>query len=139
MGSANESDKKSGGELDGLLVNSTVFYGILGGVGLLVSHFFHKNLMSNFVLPTDSHQLLTLTGFSLLGVGVLLILSYLFESFFVSFRVLKQMFVKIFGQCSIGLAVYLALISSIGEELLFLGVARVCRIGLGLSRLYNHR
>lgn len=100
---------------------STIVYLLMAGIGSLVMQYVHGNLYMSFHVPlrsTDGLRLLAVGG---LGAGILLVLSYLFEGWFPSYRDLKRMIAKVLGHTSFPMAIYLAVASSIGEEMLFRG------------------
>lgn len=104
-----------------LVKRSAVFYGGSSCIGLGVMWFFHKSLPAAFALPTTLDEGLRWTAIGGLAAFVLLVLSHFFEDWFASFRDLKSAIVQLLGPVSIPSALYLALVSSIGEELLFRG------------------
>ena len=104
-----------------ILKVSTVIYGAMALVGLGVIHFGHESLSSIFALEPlmpDNARLLLIAG---LVAGLLLIMSYFFEDWFASYRELKISITSLLGPLSVSSTLYLALVSSIGEELLFRG------------------
>lgn len=100
---------------------STVVYGIMTITGLAVVAFGHKNLAVALAWPSDPRLLLHLAAIGGLGAGVLLVLSYFFEDWFKSFRELKAVVMRFLGPVSVPMALYLAVITAFGEELLFRG------------------
>ena len=104
-----------------LIRKSTIVYGIMIAVGLALVGFGHKTLGRAMAVPQDPYELLRLVLIGGLGAGLLLVLSYFFEDWFPSFRELKSVIMRFLGPCTIPMAIYLALITSFGEELLFRG------------------
>ncbi len=90
-------------------------------VGLSVMLWGHKSLTSSFSLPSETIEVLRVLSVSILCAAILLGLSYLFEDWFKSYRTLKAIITKILGPISIPMALYLAALSSISEEILFRG------------------
>jgi membrane protease YdiL (CAAX protease family) len=105
-----------------LLRTSTVIYGVMSIIGLAIVFWGHKNLSSVLSLPThEPMEVLRLIGIGLLGGGVLLVASYFFENWFNSYRGLKDAMTRILGPCPAWMAIYLAVISAVAEEVLFRG------------------
>lgn len=104
-----------------LVRKSAVFYGIASAVGLSVIHLGHESLARNLGAPTAMEEGLRWLAVGALAAGVLLVLSHFFEDWFPSFRDLKSAVVRLIGPVSVPAAIYLALVSSFGEELLFRG------------------
>ncbi|MEZ4741746.1 MAG: CPBP family intramembrane glutamic endopeptidase [Bdellovibrionota bacterium] len=100
---------------------STLIYGIMAAVGIGFCLWSHQNFWNLVSIPGDSAtatKLLTITG---LGLGVLLIGSYFFESWFKSFRDARMSMMTLLGNISVLESFYLAFLSSVGEEFLFRG------------------
>jgi len=104
-----------------LIRKSTMIYGAMMLVGLLLLRFGHKKLSPAFAVPTAPLDLGRLVAIGLIGALLLLILSYFFEDWFPSFRSLKAVIMRLLGPCSVAGALYLALITAFGEELFFRG------------------
>lgn len=104
-----------------LVRRSTIWYGIMMLIGLVVLRFGHKNLNTALAIPHEPYELLRLGLIGLLGAGLLLVLSYFFEDWFPSYRNLKSTIMRFLGPVSAPSAVYLALLTAFGEELLFRG------------------
>ena len=100
---------------------SHTIYGIMTIVGLLVLHFGHGNLTTVFAPRTEHMSSAKLVLSIFLATGFLLILSYAFEDFFPGYKGLKNEITELLGSISFPTAIYLALISAVGEELLFRG------------------
>jgi membrane protease YdiL (CAAX protease family) len=114
-----------------ILQISAFVYGAFALIGLCVMYFWHQNLGSMLSIPTKSDQILRFLALGGLATGVLLVLSQLFEDWFSSFRNLKIVMISYLGNTSTLTAVYLALVSSVGEELFFRGAIQpVAGIGL---------
>ncbi|MBC7659047.1 MAG: CPBP family intramembrane metalloprotease [Chitinophagaceae bacterium] len=123
MQNQNGTDKDDIGSsrVSSFLRSSTLHYLIMGGVGGLVAHFQHKLLIRAFTWPADWHLGLRLLGIGLIGAAVLLIFNYVFEEQFPSFKAFRHILMQMIGAASIPASLYLAVISSLGEELLFRG------------------
>lgn len=104
-----------------LVKKSTVVYGVMTLLGLAVVTFGHKTLPRAFAIPADPYEALRLVAIGALGAGLLLVLSYFFEDWFESFRELKAVITRYLGPVTAPMAVYLSVITSFGEELLFRG------------------
>lgn len=100
---------------------STIVYLLMAGIGSLVMQYGHGNLVLSFAVPSSMAERGKILAIGLLAAGILLTLSYLFEGWFPSYRSLKKMIAKVLGRASIPMALYLALISAFGEEMLFRG------------------
>ena len=100
---------------------SSTLYGVMTLIGLAVLYFVHGNLVVPFDLKTDHYPGYQLILIGVLCSGVLLIAGYFFELYFKGFRELRRHVIKILGPTSAPMAVYLALVSAIGEEILFRG------------------
>jgi len=70
-------------------------------------------------IPTTNDEIIFLIGISVLASGLLLIASYLFESWFESYRHIKNTLIDFIGPTTLPMAFYLAGVSAFGEELLF--------------------
>jgi membrane protease YdiL (CAAX protease family) len=123
MQNHNGSDKEDVGlsRVSTFLRSSTLFYLVMGGVGVLISHFQHNILFRSLAIPTDRGQTLHLLLVSLLGAAVLLIFNYAFEEQFPSFKAFRHILMQMIGAASIPASIYLAVLSAVGEELLFRG------------------
>lgn len=119
----NDADKDDIGlsRVSSFLRSSTLFYVAMGGVGALVCFYEHNNLISGFSIPADWRAALNLLAIGLMGSGVLLILNYLFEEQFASYKAFRHVLMQMVGAASVPSALYLAFISAVGEELLFRG------------------
>lgn len=104
-----------------LVRKSAVFYGVASAVGLGVIHLGHGSLARSLGAPAAMEEGLRWLAVGALAAGVLLVLSHFFEDWFPSFRDLKSAVVRLIGPVSVPAAIYLALVSSFGEELLFRG------------------
>lgn len=116
-------DKESGIDIsaESLIRKSTVVYGVMAAVGLAAMAFFHDSLQKAFALPADPVDTGRLIASGVVAAAVLLVLSYFFEDWFESFRELKTIIMQVLGKVSVPMAIYLSLVTSIGEELLFRG------------------
>ena len=83
--------------------------------------FWHENIQTSFALPQAPREIGRLGAIAFLGIGVLLVASHMFEDWFSSYRRLRNLIMRLLGGISIPGAIYLALVSAIGEELLFRG------------------
>jgi membrane protease YdiL (CAAX protease family) len=105
--------------VDHFVRSSTLFYVVMACVGGMICYFHHGSLSQIFGFPPELVKSLNLLGLGVLGAGVLLIASYLFEEQFSSYRVFRHILMRMVGSASVPMAIYLALISAVGEELLF--------------------
>ncbi len=106
---------------EALVRRSTAWYGVMMLIGLGVLRFGHKTLEKALAVPADPYEMIRLVAIGLLGAGLLLVLSYFFEDWFPSYRNLKSTIMRFLGPVSAPVAVYLALLTAFGEELLFRG------------------
>lgn len=104
-----------------LVRHSGVFYGAISAIGIGIMLFFHHTFPSVLAMPAQLDEGLRWLAVGAIAAALLLILSYFFEDWFPSFRDLKSSIVQMIGPLSWPAGVYLALISSVGEELLFRG------------------
>lgn len=100
---------------------ATIVYAIMATVGLIVMIYIRADAGKAFSWPGTYELRMKLTAATFLGTGLLLIASHLCESWFNAFHSIKVTLANAIGQSSYATAVYLALISSVGEELLFRG------------------
>jgi membrane protease YdiL (CAAX protease family) len=100
---------------------STMIYGVMGAIGLAATYWGQGNLQKLFSIPKSPELQLKFAAIALLGIGVLLALSYFFEHWFIGYRMLRRSMLTILGDVSLPAAFYIALLSSVGEELLFRG------------------
>lgn len=120
---------------------STLVYGVFSLVGIILSLYVHKNFAANFALPVGNKELIRLSAASVLGTGVLIILSKHFEWWFPSYRAIKGAMVQVLGRSTFTQSIYLALISSVGEEILFRGAIQpfvgvaICSLLFGLLHI----
>ncbi|RYZ55073.1 MAG: CPBP family intramembrane metalloprotease [Proteobacteria bacterium] len=123
MQNQNDADRDDIGQsrVSSFLRSSTLFYLAMGGVGGLVAHFQHKLLISAFTIPSDWHLALRLVAIALMGAAVLLIFNYFFEEQFPSFKAFRHILMQMVGAASVPTSIYLAVVSALGEELLFRG------------------
>ncbi len=106
---------------ESLIKKSTLVYGVMAAVGLAAMAFFHDSIKTAFLWPSAPMEMGRLVVSGLTAAGVLLVLSYFFEDWFESFRELKAIVMQVLGKVSVPMAIYLSLVTSIGEELLFRG------------------
>ena len=100
---------------------ATIVYAIMAAAGLLIMIYAHRNLDAAFHWPSTFDARSTIFFSALLVTGILYIATYLCEAWFNAFHYLKMTVAMMIGNRSYGVAIYLALISAIGEELLFRG------------------
>lgn len=139
MQNQNGADKDDIGlsRVSSFLRSSTLFYLIMGGVGGLVAHYQHKIFISAFTIPSDWHLALRLLAIAVMGAAVLLIFNYIFEEQFPSFKAFRHILMQMIGAASIPASIYLAVVSALGEELLFRGAIQP-EIGLiGTALLFG--
>ena len=106
----------------GLVLRSTQTYGVMIGIGLLICFYFHKNLSSVFLIPEDG-QVLSQYGMLVgLGVGLIAVLHELCRLLMPEqYRYYRTWIGSVLGNISIPQALYLAILSAVGEEVLFRG------------------
>jgi membrane protease YdiL (CAAX protease family) len=100
---------------------SAVIYGGMIFTGLLLMRFWQNNLAKSFAIPVDSSERLRIIAGGILAATLLLTSSAALESCNESFRRLKDMFIQLIGPSPAWVAVWLAFLSSFGEEILFRG------------------
>ena len=105
-----------------LLKKSTLVYGSMVVLGLLAMAFWHESLGTALGFHQARAELLRLAVIGMLGAGVLQILSFFFEDWFVSYRELKSVVMRVLGPLNVFMAAYLALMTALGEEIVFRGV-----------------
>lgn len=106
---------------ESLIKKSTVVYGVMAAAGLASMAFFHDSFKTAFLWPSAPMEMGRIVASGLIAAGVLLVLSYFFEDWFESFRELKSIIMQVLGKVSVPMAIYLSLVTSIGEELMFRG------------------
>ncbi len=99
--------------------SSSLFYLVMAGVGSLVCFYMQGNLIQVFTVPAELKQRGILLALGLMGALVLLISNYLFEEQFAAYKAFRHVLMRMVGAASIPVAIYLAFISALGEELLF--------------------
>ena len=117
---ADTSSENHGNHLS-LFKLSTLVYGVMTIVGASITHYGHDGLLFATSWPEGTKEISRHVGIGVVAAAFLLVLSYNFENWFASFRQLKVSITRLLGPCSVPMALYLALISSIGEEVLFRG------------------
>ena len=111
--------RNAGGANDLSIIQiSTVAYLLMGAAGALISLYGHSNFWA-ITIPGPDDDWIYLIGVAALSTGVLLIGGYLFEGWFPSYRSIKRSITQMLGPTAWYTAIYLALLSSVGEELLF--------------------
>lgn len=106
---------------ESLVKKSTIVYGVMAAAGIFSMAFFHDSLKAAFLWPSAPMEMGRIALSGLIAAGVLLVLSYFFEDWFESFRELKSIIMQVLGKVSVPMAIYLSLVTSIGEELMFRG------------------
>lgn len=104
-----------------LLIKSTVVYGLMIVVGLLAMGFGHETLASAMSWSIPRQELLRLMVIGLIGSGLLQILSFFFEDWFPSYRELKSVVMGLLGPLTVPMAIYVSLMTALGEEMVFRG------------------
>ncbi len=112
-------DDTSAGDL--LRQTSTIVYMAMGAIGAMIMHFAHQNLAGSMMLPASLQEGLRFLALAMLGCGVMLTASFLFEELFPSYSALKRTMIYLMGPLPWWMVIYLALLSGVGEELLFRG------------------
>jgi membrane protease YdiL (CAAX protease family) len=104
-----------------LIKTSTLMYSLMAVIGLSIMEYGHDSLSIafNFQWTATEWQHIALRG--LTCGAALLCLSWYFEQSFESFQQLKDLVKNLLGQAPVPAALYLALISAVGEEILFRG------------------
>lgn len=97
---------------------------------------YHK-LKEILSLPLNPLASLQLLGLGVMGALVLLIANYLFEEQFPSYKSFRLVMMQLVGSASVPVALYLAFISSIGEELLFRAAVQPAVGLLGTALLFG--
>ncbi|MEY4630163.1 MAG: hypothetical protein RIQ81_283 [Pseudomonadota bacterium] len=92
---------------------------ILAGLSLM--HFWQGNLHSSLTIPAVVPERWRLLAGAITAAGFLLTSSAALESWNQSFRELKKMFQQLIGPAPTWVALWLALVSSVGEETFFRG------------------
>lgn len=118
--SKQESSQKNT-PLEQMILNTTIFYGAMAAIALLVIHFEYKGLESLFSWDSSEFstaQMLSLAG---LSVGVLLIAQYLLEDFFLSFKIYRTALIQQVGSIDAKVGIYLVVTAATAQELLFQG------------------
>jgi membrane protease YdiL (CAAX protease family) len=113
---------------------STIVYAVMATIGVLVAIYGHHNFASMFDIPSTVPTRWQWAAAAVLGAGVLLIASYLFEDLFPSYAALRTQMTLLLGPTSVTTGIYLALTSAVAEELLFRG-AILPYTGLFISSL----
>jgi len=121
MSPAQRSDEKIDLNPESLIKKSTIVYGVMAAAGLAAMAFIHDSIGTSFLWPSAPLEMGRIVASGLIAAGVLLVLSYFFEDWFESFRELKSIIMQVLGKVSVPMAIYLSLVTSVGEELLFRG------------------
>ncbi len=117
--------------------SSSLFYLVMGSVGAMMCYYLHHNLIQLFAVPAELNRTLILLALGVMGAGVLLILNTLLESQFPSYQAFRGVLMRMVGAASMPVAVYLAFISALGEELLFRGAIQPSLGLLGTALLFG--
>lgn len=117
-----------------LLVTSLIIYGTMTVVGLLVNHYIYEGGIAHLFPRLDALGWQRVGTVALLGTGIILVASYFFEEFTVSFRLLKNAFGSLIAGCQLWVLLYLSVLSAVGEEILFRGTIQP-QLGLVLTSI----
>ncbi len=139
MQDQNDADNETSNieQMGNFVLSSSVFYVGMAGVGAMVSLYRHHSLKKILTLPAEMPALATLLGLGFLGAAVLLIANYLFEEQFPSFKIFRHVLMQMIGSATVPVALYLAFISAIGEELLFRAAVQPVLGLIGTSLLFG--
>ena len=121
MKQAQRTDPSIDLSAESLIKKSTIVYGVMSAAGLFSMAFFHDSFKTAFLWPSAPMEMGRIVLSGLIAAGVLLVLSYFFEDWFESFRELKSIIMQVLGKVSVPMAIYLSMVTSIGEELMFRG------------------
>lgn len=102
-----------------LMRSSIVIYGAMSFVGFEICWWYHKNI--GILLGYHDIDWRLFLRIAVVAVTFLTMGQFLLEDAFPSYRRLKMTFAQIFKGLNFGQVVLLALLSSVGEELLFRG------------------
>lgn len=102
-----------------LLKSSTVFYGVILVVGLMIGHYLHDSLATAWAPAAASFSVSQLIILGCLGAGLISIMSYVMEDLASSYRSVREYMVSLVGQLSLMGALYLGVLSAVAEEVLF--------------------
>lgn len=108
-------------ETPSLARTAATIYGAMTLLGLGLMYFWQNNLGAAFALPDMVPDRWRMLAAGATGAAFLLITGALVEQWSESFRQLKKMFRELVGPASWWVAIWLAVVSSIGEETLFRG------------------
>lgn len=114
----------------GTHLRSLQTYGVMTLFSLFICAFVRKNLMT--IASLDQGKLSYIGMVTLLSLGILVITNYVFNEAFTSYRAHQLSVRKFLGPITTGVAILLAVVAAIGEELLFRGVLQ-SYIGIGLT------
>ncbi|NRA45130.1 MAG: CPBP family intramembrane metalloprotease [Oligoflexales bacterium] len=103
-----------------LVLRSTQTYGVMIGIGILVCFYLHKNLGSVFQIPKEGEVLREFGILVGLGVGLIAVFHELCKQLLSEqYKYYRTWISSVLGKISVPQALYLALLSAIGEEVLF--------------------
>ena len=131
------SDQKNTSQPANIFQVTSTLYGFMTVIGLLILYFVHENLSLSFTFSSTDYSPYQILSIGVLAAGVLLISSYYFELYFKGYKELRRHVMKMLGPTSAPLAVYLALASAIGEEILFRGAIQPAAGLLATSILFG--
>jgi len=123
--SLNKTSFANQAKLEGLASNfsfisiSSAFYLILGTTGGMIAHYNHSSLLPALNIQLMQNNWMNPIAIVALTTGILLISSYLLEGWSHSYLKAKASIAAYFGPLNVLSLVYLAVISSVSEELFF--------------------
>jgi membrane protease YdiL (CAAX protease family) len=113
--------QSSGRDSQRVIMLSALVYVVLmlGGLGLMYSRNSDLATLGSYFLPPKAWPRSLELAF--LATGIIVISSFLLESYSRQYRLIKRMMLAIFGPLSVPTLLFLAVLSGIAEELLFRG------------------
>jgi uncharacterized protein len=103
------------------LRSASVLYLLMAVIGSLIAYYLHDNFATSFVISTPKFTSQKILMISVLLPGILLAFSHTLETLSQTYNELREMMTSILGPLPFVSLIYLALISAVGEELLFRG------------------
>lgn len=100
---------------------STVVYSTMMLAGLALMRFWQDNLPGALTIPADTGERMRAGAAAIIAAAFLLTSSAALEGWSPSFKRLKEMFMQLIGPAPWWVPLWLALLSSLGEEILFRG------------------
>lgn len=91
-------------------------------VSVFYCSFIHKNIFDIFSIPKTQKEWIFHSLTASLSVGILLITSYLFQVYFLSYRTHKNEVGRIIGPLNLSNVIFISFFGAIAEELFFRGV-----------------